>query len=443
MLENLQNAIRQNTAQTDLPEQVFVEAIEEALRAAARRVYGAEANISVEINLEKGDIRCYVPKKVVNIMRDFSTEIPIEQAVKIQDDVELGQMLKVEINPSEFGRIPAQLAKQILFQKIKQAEREKIYHEFEGREGEVVTGYVQRFERGGIVLDLEQTEAFLPPREIPRSQNYERGKRLQCLILSVKNETRGAPVIVSRTHRDLVTMLFEQEVPEIYEGQVRVMAVARDPGNRAKVAVKATEEGIDAIGTCVGVKGIRVQTIIGELDGEKIDVLEWSEDASVFIANALGHVAVRRVELNEEDRSARVIVPDNELSLAIGQRGQNARLAAKLTGWKVDIKGESEATVSIDELFKPVEEEENPDATAKGPPDTSDEDANVSTPTEVSDTTDSEELMSSAEDVQEEVEAESLEAEAAEAPLEDVPILDSDEDAEVETSDAAEVDDKS
>ena len=443
MLENLQNAIRQNTAQTDLPEQVFIEAIEEALRAAARRIYGAEANISVEINLEKGDIRCYVPKKVVNIMRDFSTEIPIEQAVKIQDVVELGQMLKVEINPSEFGRIPAQLAKQILFQKIKQAEREKIYHEFEGREGEVVTGYVQRFERGGIVLDLEQTEAFLPPREIPRSQNYERGKRLQCLILSVKNETRGAPVIVSRTHRDLVTMLFEQEVPEIYEGQVTVMAVARDPGNRAKVAVKATEEGIDAIGTCVGVKGIRVQTIISELDGEKIDVLEWSEDASVFIANALGHVAVRRVELNEEDRSARVIVPDNELSLAIGQRGQNARLAAKLTGWKVDIKGESEATVSIDELFKPVEEEENPDATAEGPPDTSDEDANASTPTEVSDTTDSEELMSSAEDVQEEVDTESLEVEAAETPIEDAPILDSDEDAEEETSDAAEVDDKS
>ena len=193
MLENLQNAIRQNTAQTDLPEHVFVEAIEEALRAAARRVYGADANVSVEINLEKGDIRCYVPKKVVNIMRDFSTEIPIEQAVKLQADVEVGQMLDVEINPNEFGRIPAQLAKQILFQKIKQAEREKVYQEFAGREGEVVTGYVQRFERGGIVLDLEQTEAFLPPREMPRSQNYERGKRLQCLILSVKNEMRGGP----------------------------------------------------------------------------------------------------------------------------------------------------------------------------------------------------------------------------------------------------------
>ncbi len=363
MLESLQNAIRQNTAQTELPEHVFVEAIEAALRAAARRVYGPDANISVEINLERGVIRCYVPKKVVNIMRDFSTEIPVEAAKKLQPDVELGQMLKVEINPSEFGRIPAQLAKQILFQKIKQAEREKIYQEFAGREGEVVTGYVQRFERGGVILDLEQTEAFLPPREMPRTQTYERGKRLQCLILAVKNEARGAPVVVSRTHRDLLAMLFEQEVPEIYEGQVRIMAVARDPGNRAKVAVQALEDGIDAVGTCVGVKGIRVQTIVSELDDEKIDLLEWSEDISVFIANALTPAAVRRVELNEANKSARVIVPDNQLSLAIGQRGQNARLAAKLTGWKVDIKGESEATVSIDELFKPSPDEENVDAT--------------------------------------------------------------------------------
>ena len=243
--------------------------------------------------------------------------------------------------------------------KIKQAEREKIYQEFAGREGEIVTGYVQRFERGGIILDLEQTEAFLPPREMPRSKTYERGKRLQCLILSVKNEARGAPVIVSRTHRDLLAVLFEQEVPEIYEGQVRIMAIARDPGNRAKVAVQATEEGIDAVGTCVGVKGIRVQTIVSELDDEKIDLLEWSEDTRAFIANALTPAVVRRVELDEENKSARVIVPDNQLSLAIGQRGQNARLAARLTGWKVDIKGESEATVSIDELFKPSPDEES------------------------------------------------------------------------------------
>jgi N utilization substance protein A len=191
---------------------------------------------------------------------------------------------------------------------------------------------------------------------MPRAQNYERGKRLQCLILSVKNEARGAPVIVSRTHQDLIAVLFEQEVPEIYEGQVRIMAIARDPGNRAKVAVQATEEGIDAVGTCVGVKGTRVQNIISELDGEKIDLVEWSEDISAFIANALGRRAgVRRVELDDESKSAHVIVPDDKLSLAIGQRGQNARLAARLTGWKVDIKGESEASVSINELFKPEE----------------------------------------------------------------------------------------
>lgn len=365
MLENLQNAIRQNMAQTDLPEEVYVEALEDALLLAAQRVHGADANVSVEINLEKDDIRCYVPKKVVNIMRDFSTEIPIEQAVQLQEDIEVGEMLEdVEVTPNEFGRIQAQLVRQIFFQKIKQAEREKIYQEFAEREGEIVTGYVQRFERGGVILDLEQTEAFLPPRETPRSHTYERGKRLQCLILSVKNEMRGPPIIVSRTHRDLVSMLFEQEVPEIYEGQVQIMAVARDPGNRAKVAVRATEEGIDAVGTCVGVKGIRVQTIVGELDDEKIDLLEWSEDPSVFIANALGaRVSVRRVELNNENQSALVIVPDNQLSLAIGQRGQNARLAAKLTGWKVDIKGESEDTVSINELFKPEGSDETPEQT--------------------------------------------------------------------------------
>ena len=416
MLENLQNVIRQNTAQTDLPEQVFIEAIEDALCAAARRVYGPDADISVEINLEKGNIHCYVPKKVVNIMRDFPTEIPIEEAVKLQEDIELGQMLKVEINPSEFGRIPAQLAKQILFQRIKQAERERVYQEFVGREGEVVTGYVQRSERGGFILDLEQTEAFLPPREMPRSQNYERGKRLQCLILSVKNEARGAPVIVSRTHQDLIAALFEQEVPEIYEGQVRIMAIARDPGNRAKVAVQATEDGIDAVGTCVGVKGTRVQTIVSELD-EKIDLVEWSEDASVFIANALGRrVGVRRVELDERSNSARVIVPDDQLSLAIGQRGQNARLTAKLTGWKVDIKGESEAVVSINELFKP----EDPD------PDKIDEHALDSPAEETADTpdaTDSEHLVDSVEDVEVDENTDDDEVAALETPDEENNLL--------------------
>ena len=441
MLENLQNAIRQYTAQTDLPEAVIVEAIEEALYAAARRVYGADANVSFEINLEKSDIRCYVPKKVVNIMRDYSTEIPIEQAEQLQEGIEVGEMLDVQMPPSEFGRIQAQLGRQILLQKIKQAEREKIYQEFAGREGEVVTGYVQRFDRGGIILDLEQTEAFLPPREMPRSQNYQRGKRLQCLILSVKNETRGAPIIVSRTHRDLIAILFEQEVPEIYEGQVQIMAVARDPGNRAKVAVKATEEGIDAVGTCVGVKGIRVQTIVSELDDEKIDLLEWSEDASVFIANALGaRVGVRRVELNEEDRSALVIVPDDQLSLAIGQRGQNARLAAKLTGWRVDIKGESEDTVSINELFKPEDPNKTDEKASDSQEESPDQILQEQETADVPDSTDTEQVVDLAADVEINSDADAVKSEETANPAEDSEsVVDSEDDAEV--LDTTEIDD--
>ena len=446
MLENLQNAIRQNIAQRDLPEQVFIEAIEDALRAAAQRIYGRDADVSVEIDVEKGEIHCYVPKTVVNIMHDFSTEIPIEEAVKIQEDIELGQTVKVKIPPSEFGRIQAQLGRQVLFQRIKQAEREKVYQEFVGREGEIVTGYVQRFERGGIILDLEQTqtEAFLPPREIPRSQSYERGKRLQCLIISVKNEVRGAPVTVSRTHRDLVAMLFEQEVPEIYEGQVRIMAIERDPGNRAKVAVQATEEGIDATGTCVGVKGTRVQNISNELDGERIDVIEWSEDISAFIANALGRrAAVRRVELDDENKNARVIVPDDRLSLAIGQRGQNARLAARLTGWKVDIKGESEAAVSIDDLFKPEEPtSEKPDElSADTPSEGTDGNIEAQTP-DTSKATDTEEVVVDVDDgfdleSDPEADIETHDATAEEDGFD----LESDPEADIETPDATAEDD--
>lgn len=363
MLANLQNVLRQNTAHTELPEHVFVDAIEAALLAAARRVYGANADVSVEINLDASEIRCYVPKTVVNIMRDFSTEIPIDTARRLHAGAELGQTLEVEINPMEFGRIPAQLARQILRQKIKEAERAKIYDEFENREGELVTGHIQRFERGGFILDLEQTEAFLPVREVPQGHHYERGKRLQCLILQVRDANRGAPVIVSRTHKNLIQGLFEQEVPEIFEGQVEIVAIARDPGKRSKVAVTARDEAIDAVGTCVGVKGVRVQAIVAELDDEKIDLIEWSDDPRVFIGNSLCPAEVSRVEMSDANRSARVVVPDNKLSLAIGRRGQNARLAAKLTGWKVDIKSESEAGVSIDALFKP---EEPPQATEEG-----------------------------------------------------------------------------
>ena len=254
---------------------------------------------------------------------------------------------------------------------------------------------------------------------------------MQCLILSVKNEARGAPVIVSRTHSDLIAVLFEQEVPEIYEGQVRIMAIARDPGNRAKVAVQATEEGIDAVGTCVGVKGTRVQNIISELDGEKIDLVEWSEDISAFIANALGRRAgVRRVELDDENKSARVIVPDDLLSLAIGQRGQNARLAARLTGWKVDIKGESEVTVSINELFKPEEPDKKDDDALDSPEDGPEENLEEQT-ADAPNSMDADHSVDSAEDVEVDVDVD------ADVDTAEVEVLETSDEENSETLDIA------
>jgi N utilization substance protein A len=251
-------------------------------------------------------------------------------------------MIEVEVDPKEFGRIEAQTARQILVQKIKEAERQQVYEEYKDREGEVVSGHVQRMERGSLILDLERTEGVLPFSEMPHPNNYQRGDVLKCLILEVQDSVKGPQVILSRTHETLVARLFEMEVPEIYDGLVHLKAIERDPGDRAKVAVTATVDDIDAVGTCVGVKGSRVQTVVRELDGEKIDLLEWDENPKVFIANALQPATVTRVTVDEDD-NAEVIVPDDQLSLAIGRRGQNARLAARLTGWKVDIKSESEA----------------------------------------------------------------------------------------------------
>lgn len=355
--ESLQHSIRQMMGHTDLPEDVFISAIEEALRVIALRHYGPEAKVSIDIQLDSEEIKCHVPKKVVNIMQDFSTEIPIEEAKKLDPDAKIGNMLEVEINPEEFGRIQAQLGRQILLGKLREAERELIYKEFEGREGELVVGYVQRYDGPNVIMDLERTEvlrteALLPASHIPPPHRYNRGDTLRCLIIEVKDTISGEQLVVSRTEPDLITMLCEQEVPEVYDGQVRVMAVARDPGYRAKVAVTATEDGIDAKGACVGVRGARVRTMVRELKNERINFIDWDEDPVVFITNALNPAEIRRVELNEEEMSANVIVAEDQFSLAIGRRGQNVRLAAKVTGWNIDIKSESEAPVSLETLFK-------------------------------------------------------------------------------------------
>jgi N utilization substance protein A len=355
MASDLLMIVRQIMDQTELPQETFIEAIEAALYSAAKRRHGSTQGVSIKIDPELGEIKCYVPKKVVEIMHSFAKEIPIEEAIKLKPDAQLDEMIEVELDTKEFGRIEAQTARQILVQKIKEAERQQIYEEYKDREGEVVSGHVQRMERGSFILELERTEGLLPYSEMPHPHNYQRGDMLKCLILEVQESAKGPQVILSRTHPTLVARLFEMEVPEIYDGLVRLMAIERDPGDRAKVAVTTTDGDIDAVGTCVGVKGSRVQTVVRELDGEKIDLLEWSEDPKVFISHALQPAAVLRVTTDEAD-NAEVIVPDDQLSLAIGRRGQNARLAARLTGWKVDIKSESEAGTQfkeeiVDELF--------------------------------------------------------------------------------------------
>ena len=348
MTNDLLMIVRQIMDQTELPQETFIEAIEAALYSAAKRRYGSTHGVSIRIDPELREIECYVPKKVVEIMKNFAKEIPIEEAVKLKPDAQLDEMLEVEVDPKEFGRIEAQTARQILVQKIKEAERQQVYEEYKDREGEVVAGHVQRMERGSLILDLERTEGVLPFSEMPHPNNFQRNDVLKCLILEVQDSVKGPQVVLSRTHKTLVARLFEMEVPEIYDGLVHLKAIERDPGDRAKVAVTATVGDIDAVGTCVGVKGSRVQTVVRELDGERIDLLEWDEDPKVFIANALQPAKVTRVTIGE-DGDAEVIVPDDQLSLAIGRRGQNARLAARLTGWKVDIKSESEAGLQFKE----------------------------------------------------------------------------------------------
>ena len=358
---DMSTILRQLIAQKDLPKDVLVDAVQAALQAAAKKRYGAIREVEVEFDPDAGEVRMLVTKQVVDIMHNYATEIPIEEALKIEPSAQVGDLVQVQADPHDFGRIEAQTARQILVQKLKEAERELVYEEYKDREGELVSGTVQRVERGDVFFELERTEGVLPYPEQVRRESYHRGDQLRLLIVEVPENPRGASVILSRAEPGLIARLFELEVPEIYDGLVRIMAIARDPGDRAKVAVAATDEGIDAVGTCVGMRGSRVQMVVRELRGEKIDVLEWSPEPEKLIANALSPAKISRVIIDEEQDRAQVMVPEDQLSLAIGRRGQNARLAARLTGWKIDIVGEQEAQAAIrdrmlDDVFKSEEE---------------------------------------------------------------------------------------
>lgn len=320
-----------------------IEAIETALVTAYKRNFDAAENVKVVMDKVTGATHIYSCKEVVEAVEDSNIQISLEDAKKIDKKVKLGETVDIELAPKNFGRIAAQTAKQVIIQKLREVEREVLYNEFNDRQGEIVSGIIQKADGGMVVLDLGKLEGVIPLKEQIPTEKYRVNDKVRGYVSSVVKGQKGAPqVIVSRACGDFVRKLFEFEIPEIYEGLIEIKSVSRDPGSRCKVAVYSTNPDIDPVGSCVGQKGIRIQNIINELNGEKIDVIEWNEDPSIFISAALLPAQVMAVDIKEEERFAQVIVPDDQLSLAIGKAGQNARLAAKLTNWKIDIKSETQ-----------------------------------------------------------------------------------------------------
>ncbi len=324
---------------------ILLEAIESAIVSAYKRNYGASSAMSVRVDLNEstGEIHVYSRRVVVDEVDDATTEISLEDAREHDANYELGDVVEHEVTPRDFGRIAAQTAKQVVIQRIREAERSNVYTEYSQREGDVVTGIIQRQEHRNVIVDLSRVEAVVPASEQINHENYTPNARMKFYINEVKQSSKGPQVFLSRTHPGLLKNLFELEVPEIHSGEVEIKAVSREAGNRSKVAVYSRDPNVDPVGACVGSRGMRVQAVVSELSGEKIDIVEWQEDPRDFIANALSPAKVLYVNLDPTNKIARTVVPDDQLSLAIGKEGQNARLAARLTNWKIDIKSEAQA----------------------------------------------------------------------------------------------------
>lgn len=336
------NALKEIEKEKGISAEVLLQATEHALLTAFRKNFGSAQNARIEIERETGEIKVYAIKVVVDSVSDQRLEIGVQEIGEENAGVALGDTVEVEVTPKNFGRIAAQAAKQVVMQQIREAERGLIYEEFLSREGDIVTGVIRRQEAKNIYIDLGRAEALLAPAEQIPTEKHNRGDRIKTYVIEVKKTTKGPQILVSRTHPGLVKRLFELEVPEIYEGIVEFKAVAREPGSRSKIAVYSRDENVDSIGACVGSKGMRVQAIVNELKGEKIDIIKWDNNPLEFVANALSPAKPIAVGIDEGEKVARVTVPDHQLSLAIGKEGQNARLAARLTGWKIDIKSLSQ-----------------------------------------------------------------------------------------------------
>ncbi|HYM03314.1 MAG TPA: transcription termination factor NusA [Stellaceae bacterium] len=327
-------------------------AMEQAIQKAGRSKYGQEYDIRAEIDRKNGEIRLMRFREVADPVENEATQIPVTEAKRLNPEAEVGDFITDPLPPIDFGRIAAQTAKQVIVQKVRDAERQRQYNEYKDRVGEIVNGLVKRVEFGNVIVDLGRAEAILRRDELLPRESFRQGERVRAYIYDVRQEVRGPQIFLSRTHPQFMAKLFAQEVPEIYDGIIEIRAVARDPGSRAKIGVISNDSGIDPVGACVGMRGSRVQAVVAELQGEKIDIIPWSQDPATFVVNALAPAEVAKVVMDEEQRRIEVVVPDDQLSLAIGRRGQNVRLASQLTGWDIDILTEAEESERRTEEFR-------------------------------------------------------------------------------------------
>ncbi len=338
---DLKRIIEQVGRDKGIKREILIEALEDATLTAAKKKFGFQRELEAHYNEELGEIEVFEFKEVVERIKDPYIQISLEDARNLDPEAQLGDSLGLKLEAKDFGRVPAQTAKQVITQRMKEAEREMIYSEFKQRQGEIVQGTVRRFEEGGIVVDLGKTEAFIPPREQIARENYRIGERIRAYVLDIQKSVKGPQIVLSRSVPQFLVQLFSMEVPEIHEGIVEIETAAREPGGRVKIAVYSRDSDVDPVGACVGMKGSRVQSVVQELRGEKIDIIAWSPDPAKFVINALAPAEISEVIIDERNKSMEVIVPDDQLSLAIGRKGQNVRLAVQLTGWNIDIKSES------------------------------------------------------------------------------------------------------
>ena len=337
------NALELVAKEKGIDKEIIFEAIEASLVSACKKHFGSSQNIKVDMNRETGEVKCFTQKTIVEVVEDPQLEMSLDMARIANPNYVVGDIVDIEVTPKNFGRISAQTAKQVVVQKFREAEREILFNQYITKEREVVTAVVQRKERRNVIVQMGKIDAVLAANEQIPGEQYNFMDRVKVYVLEVKQTTKGPQIFVSRTHPELVKRLFEQEVPEVHDGTVEIKSIAREAGSRTKIAVYSKNENVDALGACVGQNGYRVNVIVNELGGEKIDVINWSEDPREFIAAALSPSKVLEVKLNEAEQSAKIVVPDHQLSLAIGKEGQNARLSAKLTGWRIDIKSETQA----------------------------------------------------------------------------------------------------